>query len=280
MIYLLRLFARDRAALAGGAVVALAIFLAVVGPFIVPYPLDASATNILDSLDPPSRLHWFGTDDFGRDVLTRVTLGTGNALEVAIGVAAAAIAVGVPLGLWAGYFGGWIGESVMRVTDIFLAVPSLVLAIALAQLLHAGVGSAILALSLSYWPHFCRSVYAEARSAKSAVFVEALESIGVSENRIIFWHILPNIASSIIVRATVGVGYVIMTAAVLGFLGIGVPPPAPDWGAAIASSREHLPEAWWLAAFPGLAIFFCVLGFNLLGDGLRDIIDPRFRRSR
>jgi peptide/nickel transport system permease protein len=169
---------------------------------------------------------------------------------------------------------------VMRITDVFLAIPSLVLAIALAQLLHAGVSSAILALGITYWPHFCRSVYAETRSVKTSVFVEALESLGVGANHIIFMHILPNIASSIIVRATVGVGYVIMTAAVLGFLGIGVPPPAPDWGAAIASSREHLPEAWWLATFPGLAIFICVLGFNLLGDGLRDIIDPRLRRPR
>jgi len=168
----------------------------------------------------------------------------------------------------------------MRVTDVFLAVPSLVLAIALAQLLRAGVGSAILALSLTYWPHFSRNVYAETRSARTATFVDAMEGMGVAPNRILFLHILPNIASSIIVRATIGIGYIIMLAAVLGFLGIGVPAPQPDWGATIAHSREHLPDDWWLAFFPGLAIFLSVLGFNLLGDGLRDIIDPRFRRSR
>jgi peptide/nickel transport system permease protein len=279
-MYLLRLFSRDRAALCGALIVCLAALLTLVGPSIVPYPEDAYETNILSRLEPPSAAHWFGTDDFGRDVLTRVVLGTGSALGIALGVASAALVVGVPLGLWAGYFGARLGEAVMRITDVFLAVPSLILAIALAQLLHAGIGGAILALSLTYWPHFCRNVYAETRSAKALVFVEALASLGASRNRIIFMHILPNIASPIIVRATVGLGYIIMTAAVLGFLGIGVPPPTPDWGAEIANSREHLPEAWWLVTFPGLAIFLCVLGFNLLGDGLRDVIDPRLRRSR
>jgi peptide/nickel transport system permease protein len=276
----LRVFARDKAALFGLLIVLCAVIVSFAGPYIVPYPDDAFETNILSRLEPPSAEHWFGTDDFGRDVLTRVVLGTGNALAVAVGVASSAILVGVPLGMWAGYYGSWFGEAVMRVTDVFLAVPSLILAIALAQLMHAGVGGAIFALSLTYWPHFCRNVYAETRSAKTAVYVEALESIGASSQRIIFLHILPNIASPIIVRATVGLGYIIMTAAVLGFLGIGVPPPAPDWGASIANSREHLPEGWWLVSFPGLAIFLTVLGFNLLGDGLRDVIDPRLRRSR
>ena len=276
----LRILARDKAAVLGLVIVLFAIFLSFSGPYIVPYPDDAFETNIMSRLEAPSAEHWFGTDDFGRDIFSRVILGAGNALTVAVGVAMAAILVGVPLGMWAGYYGRWFGEAVMRITDIFLAVPSLILAIALAQLLHAGIGGAVLALSLTYWPHFCRNVYAETRSARSSVYVEALESIGAHPQRIIFFHILPNIASSIIVRATVGLGYIIMTSAVLGFLGIGVPPPAPDWGAAIANSREHLPDSWWLVSFPGLAIFLTVLGFNLLGDGLRDIIDPRLRRSR
>jgi peptide/nickel transport system permease protein len=279
-MHVLRIFARDKAAVVGLVIVLFAIFLGIAGPYVVPYPDDAFETNIMSRLEAPSAEHWFGTDDFGRDIFSRVILGTGNALTVAVGVAAAAILVGVPLGMWAGYYGRWRGEAVMRVTDVFLAVPSLILAIALAQLLHAGISGAILALSLTYWPHFCRNVYAETRSAKNSVYVEALESVGAHPQRIIFLHILPNIASSIIVRATVGLGYIIMTSAVLGFLGIGVPPPAPDWGAAIANSREHLPDSWWLVSFPGLAIFLTVLGFNLLGDGLRDIIDPRLRRSR
>ena len=279
-MHVLRIFARDKAAVLGLVIVLLAIFLSFAGSYIVPYPDDAFETNIMSRLEAPSAEHWFGTDDFGRDIFSRVILGTGNALTVAVGVAAAAILVGVPLGMWAGYYGHWFGEAVMRITDVFLAVPSLILAIALAQLLHAGIGGAILALSLTYWPHFCRNVYAETRSARTSVYVEALESIGAHPQRIIFLHILPNSASPIIVRATVGLGYIIMTSAVLGFLGIGVPPPAPDWGAAIANSREHLPDSWWLVSFPGLAIFLTVLGFNLLGDGLRDIIDPRLRRSR
>jgi peptide/nickel transport system permease protein len=277
---MLRTFCRDKVAVIGALVVLFALLVAAFGAYLAPYPQDAFDSNILVRLESPSADHLFGTDDFGRDVLSRVILGTGNALAVGGGVVAAALLVGVPLGLWAGYFGGWIGELTMRVTDVFLAVPSLILAIALAQLLHGGIGSAIIALTLTYWPHFCRSVYAETKSLKSATFVEALQSIGAGANRIIFMHILPNTTAPIIVRSTVGIGYIILTAAVLGFLGIGVPPPEPDWGAAIANSRDHLPEAWWLVSFPGLAIFLCVLGFNLLGDGLRDVIDPRLRQSR
>lgn len=276
----LRALFKDRAAVAGALIVILMIVLTFAGRQLVPYPDDAFSTNLLTRLEPPEADHLFGTDDLGRDVLSRVVLGTGNALGIGLGVVAVAIAIGVPLGLIAGYFVNWGSETVMRVTDIFLAVPSLILAMALAQLLTPGLGSAILALSITYWPHFARSVYAETKSVKTAPFIEALQSMGVNPFRIIFLHILPNIASSIIVRATVGMGFVIMTAAVLGFLGIGVPAPEPDWGAAIAASQEYLPDSWWLVTFPGLAILVCVLGFNLLGDGLRDVIDPRLRRSR
>lgn len=277
---LFQLLARDRAALVGAVLITIIIALAAVGPWVVPYPDDAFETNILARLEPPSAEHWFGTDDFGRDVFSRTILGAGDALGLAVGVALAAMCVGVPLGLWAGYYGGRLGDVVMRVTDIFLAVPSLILAIALAQLMRAGVAGAILALGLTYWPHFCRNVYAETRAMRQAVFVEALESFGARSSRVVFLHILPNIAAPIVVRATVGLGYIIMMSAVLGFLGVGVPPPTPDWGAAIANSREHLPEAWWLALFPGLAIFISVLAFNLLGDGVRDLIDPRLRGAR
>lgn len=277
---MLRTFCRDKVAVIGALVVLFALVLAVFGVHLAPYPQDAFESHLLLRLEPPSAAHLFGTDDFGRDVLSRVILGTGNALVIAGGVVTAAVLIGVPLGLWAGYFGGWFGELTMRVTDVFLSVPSLILAIALAQLLHGGVGSAVIALSLTYWPHFCRNVYAETKSLKSATFVEAMQSIGAGANRIIFMHILPNTAAPIIVRSTVGIGYIILMGAVLGFLGIGVPPPEPDWGAAIANSRDYLPHAWWLVSFPGLAIFLCVLGFNLLGDGLRDVIDPRLRQSR
>ncbi|HWG03949.1 MAG TPA: ABC transporter permease [Beijerinckiaceae bacterium] len=276
----LRRFLRDPPALAGSLIVLAAILIALGGDHVVPFPQDAFQSHLLLRLKPPSAAHLLGTDHFGRDVLSRTLLGTGDALAIAMGVVAVSIAIGVPLGLFAGFFGGPVGEVIMRLTDIFLAVPTLILAIALAQLLQPGLGSAVIALGFTYWPHFCRSVYAETRSIRSAIFVEALESLGAGPLRIIFLHILPSTASPIIVRATIGMGYIIMMSAVLGFLGIGIPAPTPDWGTAIADSRQYLPAAWWLVTFPGLAIFLVVLGFNLIGDGLRDVIDPRLRRSR
>jgi peptide/nickel transport system permease protein len=190
------------------------------------------------------------------------------------------MAVGVPLGLIAGYSQGWLSEAIMRVTDIFLAVPQLILALALAQLMGPSLQSAMLALTLTYWPFFTRIVYAEARRLSVSLFIDALQCIGAGGPRILFLHILPNCISPIIVRATIGMGFTILVAAVLGFLGMGATPPDPDWGLAISESRQYLPDAWWFSTFPGLAIFLTVLGFNLLGDGLRDIVDPRLRRSR
>jgi peptide/nickel transport system permease protein len=277
---ILRAFLRDRSAIAGGVIVLTMLFIALFAKMLAPYPDDAFESHLILRLRPPGLEHFFGTDVFGRDVFSRVLMGTGNALMIALGVVSVAAMIGVPLGLFAGYFEGWPGDVVMRITDIFLSVPSLILAIALAQLLQPGLSSAVIALSYTYWPHFCRSAYAEARALKTATFIEALESLGVGRMRIIFMHILPNTASPIIVRATLGMGYIILTAAVLGFLGIGIPAPEPDWGAAIAEGRQYLPRSWWLISFPGLAIFLTVLGFNLLGDGLRDVIDPRLRKSR
>jgi peptide/nickel transport system permease protein len=161
-----------------------------------------------------------------------------------------------------------------------LAIPQLVLALALAQLMSPSLESAMLALSLTYWPYFTRIVFAETRRLSASLFVDALRGIGAGTSRIVFLHILPNALSPVIVRATIGLGFTILVAAVLGFLGMGATPPTPDWGLAIAESRTYLPRAWWYATFPGLAILITVMGFNLLGDGLRDIVDPRIRRSR
>ena len=188
--------------------------------------------------------------------------------------------VGVPLGLVAGYHRGWAPEVIMRVTDVFLAVPQLILALALAQLLGPSLKNAMLALTLTYWPFFTRIVFAETRRIRVSVFVEALEGLNAGALRVMFLHILPNAAPPIIVRATIGMGFTILSAAALGFLGMGATPPDPEWGLAISESRQYLPEAWWFATFPGIAIFLVVFGFNLLGDGLRDVVDPRLRRSR
>ena len=273
-------FAKDKPAALGGLIVLIVVGIAILAPLLAPYPGDVSASHLLMRLKPPSWEHPFGTDNLGRDILSRVILGARGALTIALMVVGISMAIGVPLGLVAGYTHGWVSEAIMRVTDVFLAVPQLILALALAQLMGPSLQSAMLALTLTYWPFFTRIVYAETRRLSASLFIDALECIGAGTLRILFGHILPNAISPIIVRATIGMGFTILVAAVLGFLGMGATPPDPDWGLAIAESRQYLPEAWWFSTFPGLAIFLTVLGFNLLGDGLRDIVDPRLRRSR
>src|SRR3954447_19258365 len=277
---ILKKFARDLPAVAGLLIVLVVIAVALLGPLIAPHPEDAAASHLLQRLKPPSAAFPFGTDNLGRDLLSRVILGARGALEVAIIVVIVAAAIGVPLGLVAGYRSGWVSEAIMRVTDVFLALPQLILALALAQLMTPSLETAMIALALTYWPFFTRLVYAETRRLQASLFVDALRGLGAGDARILFLHILPNSMSPIIVRATIGMGFTILVAAVLGFLGMGATPPAPDWGLTIAESRNYLPGAWWYSIFPGVAILVTVLGFNLLGDGLRDLVDPRLRRSR
>lgn len=277
---LLRKFRRDVPAVIGAAIVLLVVILALFGPFLAPHPADASASHLLLRLKPPSAAFPFGTDNLGRDIFSRVILGARGTLEVALLVVLASMAIGVPLGLVAGYTNGILSETIMRVTDVFLALPQLILALALAQVMGPSLESAMLALVVTYWPFFTRIVQTETRRLRGSLFVDALQGIGAGPARILLLHILPNTLSPIIVRATIGLGFTILVAAVLGFLGMGATPPTPDWGLAVAESRNYLPRAWWFATFPGLAIFLAVLGFNLLGDGLRDIVDPRLRRSR
>ncbi|MCC7273846.1 MAG: ABC transporter permease [Alphaproteobacteria bacterium] len=279
MIALRRLL-RDPVAALGLAIVLFALVVAVFAPWLAPYPEDAFESHIIQRLRPPSAEFPFGTDALGRDILSRVILGTRGALVVAVSVVLAAALIGVPIGLVAGWREGWLSDLLMRVTDVFLAVPQLILALALSQLMRPGLGTAMVALALTYWPFFARTVYAETRRLRVSLFVDALAAIGMPPRRILLAHILPNAAPAIIVRATIGMGFTILTAATLGFLGVGAAPPDPDWGLAVAESRQHLPEAWWFSTFPGLAILLLVLGLNLLGDGLRDVADPRLRRSR
>ncbi len=276
----LRRLLTDPSALLGLAILALLLVCAIAGERLVPYPDDAFDAKPWQRLEPPSAEFWFGTDGLGRDVFSRTVMGARVALLIALSVVAGAMLIGVPLGLFAGYRGGWAGEAVMRVTDVFQAVPQLVLALAFAAVMRPSIGSAMLALTLTYWPFFCRIVYGETRRVKSGLFVDALQAQGTATARIMFLHVLPNVAPAIIVRATIGMGVTILVAATLGFLGMGAAPPTPEWGLMVAEARKDLPEGWWQSLFPGLAILLAVLSFNLIGDAVRDVADPRLRRSR
>jgi peptide/nickel transport system permease protein len=228
---------------------------------------------------PPSFEHLFGTDRLGADIFSRMLFGARITLVIATVAVGASLVIGVPIGLVAGFYKNWIGDALMRTSDIFLAIPQLILAIAIAQTLGPELRNVILALSVTYWPWFARVAYAEARSIRNEIYIESAVALGASAPRVIFIHILPNVMSAILVRTTIGVGFTILTAAALGFLGLGAPPRAPEWGRTIAESREYLPQAWWYAAAPGALIFLVVLGFNFLGDGLRDALDPKTRRD-
>lgn len=271
---------RDRAAAIGTFIIGGLVLVAILAPWLAPYPEDVSAFHLTNRLQPPSAEHWFGTDRMGSDVFSRLLFGARITITIAVIAVGVSVLIGVPIGLIAGYYGRFTGGFLMRTSDIFLAVPQIVLAIAIAQTLGPSVENVILALSLTYWPFWARLVYAETRALKNQVFIEAAQALGASDLRVMVLHILPNTLSAIIVRTSIGMGATILTAAALGFLGLGAPPPAPEWGRTISEAREFLPEAWWYAAAPGLAIFLVVMGFNFLGDGLRDILDPKLRRGR
>ena len=275
----LRKILQDRAALIGLCIVGLLILVAIFAPVLSTHPQDVYELHTEKRLSPPNPENWLGTDRMGSDVYSRILFGARITIMIAVIAVGTAVLIGVPIGLVAGYYRNWPSEMLMRVSDVFLAVPQIVLAIAIAQTLGPSIENVILALSITYWPFWARLVYSETRSLKNETFVESAIALGASPIRVMTLHILPNIASAIIVRTSIGMGATILTAAALGFLGLGAPPPTPEWGRMIAESREFLPEAWWYAAAPGFAIFLVVMGFNLLGDGLRDILDPRIRRE-
>jgi peptide/nickel transport system permease protein len=273
-----RIFGKNAASVAGLGLVVAFLLIALVGPWIVPYPEDATGTVHLDrKLEAPSRAHWFGTDEVGDDVYTRVVLGARLSLQIGLVITLVAAAIGVPLGVVAGYVGGRLGEGIMRITDVFLAVPALVLAVAVVSALGPGIVNAMLAIALVWWPGYVRLVQGKALAISQESYVEAARAVGVGRLRIAFVHLLPNCLSPILVKASMDMGTAILTAASLGFIGLGAQPPFPEWGAMISHGRNYLPTWWWYSAFPGLAIYFTVLGFNLLGDGLRDVLDPKSR---
>ena len=273
-----RLFARSASSMAGLALVVLFLIVVAIGPWIAPYPEDArGAVHLERKLQPPSAAHWFGTDEVGTDVYTRVILGARVSLQIGLVITVIAALIGVPLGIVAGYLGGALGELIMRVTDVFLSVPALILALAVVGALGPGIVNAMLALSLVWWPGYVRLVQGKTLALKQETYVEAARAVGTGRLRIVFVHILPNCVSPIVVKASMDMGMAILAAASLGFIGLGAQPPYPEWGAMISHGRNYLPTWWWYSAFPGLAIYLTVLGFNLLGDGLRDLLDPKSR---
>jgi peptide/nickel transport system permease protein len=273
-----RRFKQNRLSLVGAGIIIFLALVAIIGPFVAPYPADATgAVHVSDRLRPPSAAHWFGTDQVGRDIITRVLVGARLSLGAGFLVLVMATTIGTTLGLLSGFFGGKIDLLIQRVTDVFLTVPGLILAMAVAAALGPSLINVMLAISLVWWPGYCRLARGEALRVKYETYVEAARSTGVPSRRILLRHILPNMLTPVLVKASMDIGFAVLTLAALGFIGLGAQPPTPDWGKMIADGRRYLPESWWVTTFPGIAIFLTVFGFNILGDGIRDVFDPRAR---
>jgi len=267
---------REPLSLLSTVIIVIFILLSVFAYQIAPFPEEgAGKTHASNTLLAPSAQHWLGTDKLGRDILSRIIVGARPALMIPIGVVLFAVLIGAPLGALAGYKGGWLDEVIMRITDLFLAFPSLLLAMAIASALGRGLDKAAIALVVSWWPWYTRIARGVAVGLRERYFVEAAQASGVSDAVIIFRHILPNTLSPILVQATVDMGTVILAMGGLAFLGLGTQPPSPDWGLMVSEGRSFILDQWWIATFPGIAIFIVVLAFNLVGDTLRDIFDPR-----
>ncbi|NDD28165.1 MAG: ABC transporter permease [Proteobacteria bacterium] len=267
-----RAVARNPLSATGLGVVAAFLVLALIGPYITPY--DPIGQNLAQAFQAPSRAHLFGTDSLGCDVLSRVLAGARYSVPTGFVVVATAALVGIFVGALAGFLGGWVDEILMRVTDLFLAFPALVLAMAIAGALGPSLPNALAALAITWWPAYARLVRAEVLRVKQAPFVEAARALGVPPRDVLVTHILPNCLTPVVVQATLDLGGVILTASALSFVGFGAQPPTPEWGAMISAGRTYMVSYPWIVIFPGAAVLLCVMGFNLVGDGLRDALDP------
>ncbi len=275
LIVVWRRLIRRKGAVFGGAVVLLFVLAAIFAPYLTPY--DPLATNWLAVRKPPSDAYWLGTDEIGRDVLSRVIFGARASLLAGVVSVAISLSVGVPLGLLAGYVGGWLESVLMRIVDAMLAVPFLILAIALAAFLGPSLTNAMIAIGISATPIMIRLARAQVLAVKVEDYIEAARAIGNPHLRIALRHIFPNIVPPILVQATLAIAAAIIAEASLSFLGLGQQPPAPSWGSMLNVAKNHIHYAPWMAIWPGLSIFVVVLAFNLLGDGLRDALDPKSR---
>jgi len=270
-ILLLRRFLRSPTFVVGLSIVVMLVVLGVLGVWLSPY--DATAMDLRNRLSPPTAQNWFGTDNFGRDIFTRIAVGSQMSLLVGLLVVLISGAGGAIIGAMAGYLRS-LDNLLMRIMDAFMAFPAMLLAIAITAALGPSLFNVVIALAVSYIPRTARIVRGSTLIVREQQFIEAAQVAGSSTARILRVHILPNCLSALVVQLTFVFAYAVLAEATLSYLGVGLPPPAPTWGNAISSGREYIVEAWWMSLFPGLAITFAVLGFNLLGDGLRDVLDP------
>lgn len=271
---------KNKLSLAGGVVaagyLALVVVVALTGDFLLPH--DPYVQNFAQALRPPNSIHLFGTDDLGRDIFSRVIAGAPFDAQIAFVVVLASLALGGSVGAFAGYLGGRVEEAMMRVTDIFLSFPALVLAMAVAIAIGPGLNNSMMALLVVWWPWYARIARGEALSIKSSQYIEAAHAAGLSDLQVVARHVLPNILMPLLVYATLDISNVILTGSILSFIGLGAQPPQPEWGRMVFDGQDYLASAWWMSVIPATAIFVVVLAFSLFGDGLRDAFDPRLRR--
>jgi peptide/nickel transport system permease protein len=270
------MFSKNKLALTGSAIVLSLLVVSIFAPWIAPY--DPGAIDLKHVLAPPSAQHWFGTDQLGRDVLSRMIWGARISLKVGFVATGLAILIGMLLGAVAGYYGGWIDTLIMRFVDIMLCFPTFFLILAVIAFLEPSIWNIMLVIGLTGWMGVTRLVRADFISLRERDFVRAARAIGAADARIIFLHILPNALASILVAATLGIAGAILTESALSFLGIGVQPPTPSWGNILTAGKDNIDIAWWLSLYPGLAILITVVGYNLLGEGIRDASDPRLKK--
>jgi peptide/nickel transport system permease protein len=277
-----RIFTRSPLTVAGIIIVVFFVFVALFAPVLAPHPDDAygRATSMADKLKPPSAEHLMGTDDLGRDLLSRVIVGSRLSLGLGLAVVGLTATLGVVLGSIAGFLGGKVDDIIMRIGDILLSIPRLLLAIAVVVATGGGLGKLVLAIAIHWWPWYARVIRAEVLQIREMTYVEAARASGASRQRILLHHVLRNIVSVTVVQASLQIGRAILAVAALGFLGLGVKAPQVEWGLLVSVGRTYMPTWWWVAMFPGAAIFLLGFGFNLMGDGLRDALDPRSSRTR
>ncbi|CAI9394451.1 ABC transporter permease [Microbacterium sp. T2.11-28] len=270
-----RLLLSNPISVVSGSVLVLIVAASILAPWIAPYGINE--IDVAGALAPPSAAHWFGTDELGRDVLSRVLVAGSTSLSIAAVAVLFALVVGVSVGAVAGYRGGWVDAALMRVVDVMFAFPVLLLALAIVAIFQPGQVTTMIAIGVVYTPIFARVARASALSVRTSPFVQVSQTMGTPAGWILFRHVLPNISGPLVVQTSLSLAFAILSEAALSFLGLGIQPPAPSWGGMLFTAQGFLTQAWWMSVFPGAAIFVTALAFNLVGDGLRDILDPRQR---